>query len=43
MVHRLACFTKYYYSNHFREDAMGGACSTHGIDEKFMQNFSQKT
>jgi len=26
-----------------KEAESGGACSTHGSDEKFIQNFSQKT
>jgi len=36
-------FTKYYYSNQVKEDNMVSICSTHGRDEKCIQNFSQKT
>jgi len=27
----------------FEEDGMGGACSMHSIDEKYLYNFGRKT
>jgi hypothetical protein len=36
------CFTKHYYSEQVKEGEEGGACSTHGKDEKFIQNFIEK-
>jgi hypothetical protein len=29
--------------DHVKDDWMGGACSTHGRDEKCMQDFCRKT
>jgi hypothetical protein len=36
-------FTIYYYGVQTKEDEMGGTCSTHGRDEKYIQNFNMKT
>jgi hypothetical protein len=30
-------FTTYYYGDQIKEDEMGGACNTHGRDEKCIQ------
>jgi len=30
---RIALFTEHYYSDHIKEDEMGGICSTFGTDE----------
>jgi hypothetical protein len=30
-------FIEYYYGDEINEADMGGACSTHEIDEKYMQ------
>jgi len=35
--------TKYCYDNEIKEDKLGGACGTHGRDEKCIQNFGKKT
>jgi hypothetical protein len=34
---------QYYHGEHVEEDGMGGACSTHGRDEKCIQYFGWKT
>jgi hypothetical protein len=34
--------TKYYYGDHIEEDEIGGACSAHGGDEKYVQNCGWK-
>jgi recombinational DNA repair protein RecR len=34
--------TKCYYCHKIKEDEMGRACSTHGRDEKFVDNFHLK-
>jgi hypothetical protein len=31
-----------YKGDQIKEDEMGGACGTHGRDEKFIQNFGWK-
>jgi len=35
-------FIKYYSGDQVKEDEMGGACSTHGCDEKCIQNVGRK-
>jgi hypothetical protein len=36
-------FTKYYLGNYVKEGEIGALCSTHGRDEKGIQNFCPKT
>jgi len=33
---------KYHYGNHIKGDEMGGICNTHGLDEKYTQNFGRR-
>jgi hypothetical protein len=35
-------FTKHYQDDQIKEGDMGGTCSAHGVDEKFVQNFGFK-
>jgi hypothetical protein len=39
----LVSFTKYYQGDQIKEDDMGRPCSTHGRDEKCIQNFGWVT
>jgi len=36
-------FAKYYLGGQMKGDEMARACNTHGRDEKYIQNFGQKT
>jgi hypothetical protein len=36
-------FAKYYYVDQIKNDEMGGACSTYGRDENWIQIFSRRT
>jgi len=36
-------FTNYYYGDQIEEGEVGGACSTHGRDDKCIQYFGWKT
>jgi hypothetical protein len=41
-LHNLNASLKYYKGDKIKEDEMGGAGSTHGIDEKCVENFYRK-
>lgn len=41
IYHKIAIILMYKLK--IKEDAMGGACKTHGRDEKIIQHFGQKT
>jgi hypothetical protein len=36
----LVLITKYYYSDQIKENEVGGACGTHGGEEKYIQDYS---
>jgi len=40
---QLVRFIKYCYGDQMKEDEMDRECSTHGRDEKYVQNFGRKT
>jgi len=35
-------FTKYYYDDQNKEVQMGGVCSAHGRDDKYIEYFAWK-
>jgi hypothetical protein len=39
----ICIMTWYYYDDQIKDGDMGGTCKVHGKDEKYIQNFSQKT
>jgi hypothetical protein len=39
----IVCHQTYYYGDKFKKDEIDGVCSTHGWDEKCIQNLGRKT